>query len=133
MRPNDKAGHIFLNQGVVTEQNHGSVAVIQMMSERHDANANWLIEWIRGAPVPKEVVSDLSLAILGAPVKAFTPNPDIKTYLNEWFPVRLGNPSAPNFHRVTSELMLLTVSKLSVSGTICKRNHTILKISLLDL
>ena len=76
VRPNGSSGHIFLYQGVLIGHNSSSVPVVQMLSEKHDVNAitQWLTEWIRaGAPVPKEVVSDFSLAILGALVKAFTP------------------------------------------------------------
>ncbi|CAL9689855.1 unnamed protein product [Knipowitschia caucasica] len=68
-----------------------------MLSERHDVNAisHWLTEWIHaGAPVPKEVVCDFSLAILGALVRSFTPHPDFKTYLNECFNIMTGNPAA---------------------------------------
>ncbi len=56
-----------------------------------------------GAPTPKEVVSDFSLALLGALVKAFTPHPDLKTYINVCCGVLLGKQSAkvpPCFVRV---------------------------------
>jgi len=46
-----------------------------MLSERHDNNSiyYWLIEWIRdGAPCPKQVVTDMSLALMVAVVRAFT-------------------------------------------------------------
>ncbi|KAF5904350.1 NOF-FB transposable element, partial [Clarias magur] len=96
-RPNGSSGHIFLYQGVLTGHNSSSVPVVQMLSERHDTNAitQWLTEWIRaGAPIPKEAVSDFSLALLGALVKAFTPHPDLKSYINECFGVLLGKQSA---------------------------------------
>ncbi len=105
-RPNGKSGHIFLYQGVVAGGESSSVPVVQMLSERHDVNAitHWLTEWIRaGAPTPKEVVSDFSLALLGALVKAFTSHPDLKTYINECCGVLLGRQSAkvpPCFVRV---------------------------------
>ncbi|XP_060748439.1 chromobox protein homolog 1a isoform X2 [Tachysurus vachellii] len=105
-RPIGKSGHIFLYQGVLAGDEHSSIPVVQMLSERHDVNAitNWLTEWIRaGAPTPKEVVSDFSLALLGALVKAFTPHPDLKTYTNECYGVLLGKQSAkvpPCFVRV---------------------------------
>ncbi|GAA6084538.1 golgin subfamily A member 6-like protein 22 isoform X1 [Tachysurus ichikawai] len=92
--------------GVLAGDEHSSVRVVQMLSEKHDVNAitNWLTEWIRtGAPTPKEVVSDFSLALLGALVKAFTPHPDLKTYINECYGVLLGKQSAkvpPCFVRI---------------------------------
>lgn len=46
-----------------------------MLLERHDNNAiyHWLIEWIRdGAPCPKQVITDMSLALMAAVVRAFT-------------------------------------------------------------
>lgn len=105
-RPIGKSGHIFLYQGVLAWDEHSSVPVVQMLSERHDVSAitNWLTEWIRaGAPTPKEVVSDFSLALLGALVKAFTPHTDLKAYINECYSVLLGKQSAkvpPCFVRV---------------------------------
>ncbi|XP_061154987.1 protein orai-2 isoform X1 [Syngnathus typhle] len=94
MRPNGMSGHIFLYQGVMTGHTSSSVPVVQMLSEKHDVNAitQWLKEWIHaGASVPKEAVSDFSLAILGALVKAFTPHPDLKSYINECFNISRGN------------------------------------------
>lgn len=104
--PNGSSGHIFLDQGLLTGLNSSSVPVVQMLWEKHDVYAitQWLTEWTRaGAPVPKQVGSDFSLAILGAVVKAFTPLPDLNTYINECFSVLLGNQSAklpPCFVRV---------------------------------
>ena len=74
-RPTDKSGHIFLHQGVLSAQSGVHTSVVQMLSEKYniDSIANWLSEWHRaGPPIPKEAVSDLSLAILRALVKAFT-------------------------------------------------------------
>ncbi len=105
-RPNGMSGHVFLYQGILAGDECSSVPVVQMLSERHDVNAitHWLTEWIRaGAPTPKEVVSDFSLALLGALVKAFTPHPDLKTYINVCCGVLLGKQSAkvpPCFVRV---------------------------------
>lgn len=104
--PNGSSGHIFLDQGVLTGLNSSNVPVVQMLLGKHDVYAitQWLTEWTRaGSPVPKQVVSDFSLAILGAVVKAFTPLPDLKNYINECFSVLLGNQSAklpPCFVRV---------------------------------
>jgi len=50
-------------------------SVAHMLSERHDNNSisHWLTEWLRdGAPLPKQVVRDMSLALLSGVVKAFT-------------------------------------------------------------
>ncbi len=104
-RPNGMSGHV-LYHGVLAGDECSSVPVVQMLSERHDVYAitQWLTEWIRaGAPTPKEVVSDFSLALLGALVKAFTPHPDLKTYINVCCGVLLGKQSAkapPCFVRV---------------------------------
>lgn len=106
LRSNGKSGLIFLYQGILTENNCPGIPVVQMLSEKHDVNAiaNWLTEWIHaGVPVPKEAVSDFTLAILGALVKVFTPHPDLKSYLNECFHVLLGTQTAkllPCFIRV---------------------------------
>lgn len=42
--------------------------------------------------MPKEAVCDFSLALLGALVKAFTPYPDLKTYINQCFGVLARKP-----------------------------------------
>ncbi len=108
-RPNGMSGHVFLYQGVLAGDECSSVPVMQMLSERHDVNAitHWLTEWIRaGATTPKEVASDFSLALLVALVKAFTPHPDLKTYINVCCGVLLGKQSAkvpPCFVRVDVE------------------------------
>lgn len=82
-RPNGKSGHIFLYQGILAGDECSSVPEVQMLSERHNVNAitHWLTEWIyASAPTPKEFVSDFSLALLGALVKAFTPHPPHSSY-----------------------------------------------------
>lgn len=75
VRPNALSRHIFLYHGVLTGSNNSHVPVVQMLSERHNVQAitRWWSEWGRaGAPVPKEAISDFSLALLCALVKAFT-------------------------------------------------------------
>lgn len=106
-RPTEKSGHIFLYQGILCKNIlYQSVPVVQMLSEKHDMNAiaYWLTEWMRaGAPCPQEAVSDFSLAFLGAMVKAFTPHPDLKSYINACFDALLKKPNAkmpPCFIRV---------------------------------
>lgn len=96
-RPCGNSGHVFLYQGVLCSQGE-HIPVVQMLSESHTINsiANWLTEWQRaGAAVPKEVVCDFSLALLGALVKAFTPYPDLKTYINLCFGVLARKPEDP--------------------------------------
>ena len=91
-RPTGTSGHIFLYQGVLSSPGV-HIPVVQMLSERHDIQAiqNWLSEWRRaGAAVPKEVVCDFSLALLGGVVKAFTLQPDLKTYIDQCFGVLMG-------------------------------------------
>lgn len=56
-----------------------------MLSEKHDNNSiyNWLIKWIRGgAPYPKQVVTDMSLALLGAVIRAFTQYNNLTNYIS---------------------------------------------------
>lgn len=92
VRPNGLSGHIFLYQGVLIGSDNSHIPVVQMLSERHDVQAitRWLTEWIHaGAPVPKEAISDFSLALLGALVKAFTQLSDLKSHVNECFGVLL--------------------------------------------
>ena len=104
-RPTGTSGHIFLYQGVLSSPGV-HVPVVQMLSERHDIQAiqNWLSEWRRaGAAVPKEVVCDFSLALLGGVVKAFTLQPDLKTYIDQCFGVLMGKEHStlpPCFVRV---------------------------------
>ncbi|XP_058628329.1 uncharacterized protein LOC131538472 [Onychostoma macrolepis] len=45
-----------------------------------------------GAAAPKEAVCDFSLTLLGELVKAFTPYPDLKTYINQCFGVLTKKP-----------------------------------------
>lgn len=58
--------------------------VAHMLSERHDNNSisHWLVEWTRdGAPAPKIVVTDQSIALMSACVRSFTQYTDLQTYL----------------------------------------------------
>ncbi|TTF71937.1 hypothetical protein Baya_15120 [Bagarius yarrelli] len=76
-------------KGVLCSQGD-HIPVVQMLTENHtiSSTSNWLNEWQRaGASPPKEAVCDFSLALLGALVKAFTPYPDLKTYINQCFGV----------------------------------------------
>lgn len=108
-RPQGVSGHIFLYEGVLIPGNTEEamkVPVVQMLSEKHDINAiaYWLTEWKRaGAPLPKETVCDFSMALLGAIVRAFTPYPDLVTYINQCFGVLMEKESSklpPCFVRV---------------------------------
>lgn len=105
-RPTDTSGHIFLYQGILSAHPGVHTPVVQMLSEKHniDSIANWLGEWHRaGAPIPKEAVSDFSLAILEALVKAFTPLPDLRAYINTCFGLLQGHSDCqlpPCFIRV---------------------------------
>lgn len=63
-------------------------SVCHMLSERHDNNSiyYWLIEWIRdGAPCPKQVITDMSLALMAAVVRAFTQYNNLKSYIRACF------------------------------------------------
>ncbi|CAJ0947961.1 unnamed protein product [Ranitomeya imitator] len=104
-RPVGISGHIFLYQGVLCSSGD-HIPVVQMLSESHTINsiAQWLTEWKQaGATVPKEAVCDFSLALLGALVKAFTPYPNLKTYINQCFGVLTRNVASklpPCFIRI---------------------------------
>lgn len=59
--------------------------VAHMLSERHDTNSicHWLQEWVKyGAPCPKIVVMDQSLALMSASVKSFTQYSSLNMYLD---------------------------------------------------
>jgi len=59
-------------------------SVSHMLSERHDNNSiyYWVIEWIRdGASCPKQIVTDMSLALMVAVVRAFTQYNNLKNYI----------------------------------------------------
>lgn len=70
-----------------------------MLSEKHDTNfiSYWLSEWIRlGATIPNEFVSDMSLALLGAAVKAFTKQSTLSLYIDYLYQMHLsGAPINP--------------------------------------
>ncbi|CAH1116558.1 unnamed protein product [Phaedon cochleariae] len=69
-----KTGNIFLYHSIIRLPS-GQFSVCQMLSEVHNTNAinYWLTEWTRsGAPIPKEVVTDASRALLSATIRAFT-------------------------------------------------------------
>ncbi len=60
------------------------VSVGDMLSERHNNNSicHWLMEWLRsGAPLPKQVVTDMSLALLSGVVRAFTTFTSVWDYI----------------------------------------------------
>jgi len=63
-------------------------SICHMLSEKHDNNSiyNWLVEWIRdGAPNPKQVITDMSLALLAAVVRAFTQYNNLTNYISACF------------------------------------------------
>lgn len=86
---NRKTKHILLYKIAVHDKLMNSqYSVSHMLSERHDNNSIrfWLEEWIRdGAPKPKQVVTDMSLALMVAVIKAFTQFNTILSYIEGCF------------------------------------------------
>lgn len=80
-----KSSAIFLYQLVVTDQEtKKEFPVAQMLSERQDTISiqHWLNQWIQnGAISPKEAVTDMSLAMIGAAVRAFTQFNNLEDYI----------------------------------------------------
>lgn len=80
-RGNKKSGAIFLYQAVIAGVK-GIVALCQMLSEKHDANIieYWLKEWKKSVPVPREVITDFSFALLNGVTSAFNKG-HLSTYI----------------------------------------------------
>jgi len=82
---NRKTKSILLYEIVVHDKNiMKQYSVSHMLLERHDNNSiyHWLIKWIRdGAPCPKQVVTDMSLALMTAVVSVFTQYNNLKSYM----------------------------------------------------
>lgn len=69
-----------------------------MLTEAQNANmiTFWLTEWIRlGATIPCEFVSDMSLALLNAGVRAFAKESSIREYINTVFCLVNGRGNQP--------------------------------------
>lgn len=81
-----KTANIFLYEVVVLDHLvKRQYGVANMLSKRHDTNsiAHWLKEWVKdGAPIPKIVVMDQSLALMSAVVKSFTQYASLNMYLD---------------------------------------------------
>jgi hypothetical protein len=78
---------IFLYQAVINFDGR-QFPVSQMMTEAHYANniLHWLSEWFRlGAPIPRKVVCDGSLALLNAIVQSCTEFRTLTQYMNSLF------------------------------------------------
>lgn len=71
-----KTKTLFLYEAVVYDKNKNqSFTVTNMISESHNTISitNWLANWMASnVPLPKQTVSDQSLALLSATVKTFT-------------------------------------------------------------
>lgn len=77
---------IYLYQAV-TNYNDKIFPLFQMISGKHDANTlyYWIREWLRsGAKIPKEVITDYSMALLIASSLAFNQR-SLQNYLDECF------------------------------------------------
>jgi len=81
-----KTANIFLYEVVVMDHTiKRQYGVAHMLSERHDTNSitHWLQEWLKdGAPCPKIVVMDQSMALMSASVKSFTQYSSFNMYLD---------------------------------------------------
>lgn len=93
-RPDTQLSHsIFLYDVTINDpKTEAQFSVSNMLSEQHDGDAihNWLKRWVRnGATIPKETVSDMSLALLSGITKAFTAMNHITLYINECFNILL--------------------------------------------
>lgn len=80
-----KSKHIFLYQVVISDKNiKKQFSVSQMLSERQDTVSiqHWLNQWIQsGATSPKEAVIDMSHAMIGATIRAFTQFNNLDDYI----------------------------------------------------
>lgn len=89
LHSNRNTKHILLYEIAIHDKAlNTQYSVSHMLSERHDNNSihHWLVEWIRdGAPKPKQVVTDMSLALMSAVVKAFTQFNTIYDYIESCF------------------------------------------------
>lgn len=93
-----------------------------MLSEMHDTNfiSFWLSEWIRkGASIPDEYVCDMSLALLGAGVIAFTKQSTLSLYIDYLYQMHLtGCPPDPGcFIRIDIEHFVKNVSRCKPLAT----------------
>lgn len=98
---NNRSHNILLYEVTVNDvKNKTQFDVCHMLSERHDNNSiyHWLAEWIRdGAPKPKVIVSDQSLALLYAIVRAFTQYGTLQDYLKACFYIICKNEPVNSF------------------------------------
>lgn len=65
-----------------------------MISEKHDTNTilYWLNEWIRsGAPIPNEVITNGSRALLAVVAKSFGKSFSLQEYKHKYFIFIIGN------------------------------------------
>ncbi|CAH1113199.1 unnamed protein product [Psylliodes chrysocephalus] len=87
----DKTKHIFLYEGTIRHKHlkkENQYPVTSMLSEAHNSVAiyTWLAHWIKnGAENPKEIVCDMSLALLYAIILAFTSCKTLEQYLQICF------------------------------------------------
>lgn len=89
-----KSQYIFLYQIVVYDRKYKKqYNVASMLSETHSTYAisNWLTYWLQdGAPLPSEVVTDMSLALQYACTKCFTQFSSLHLYLETCYKLLIG-------------------------------------------
>jgi len=99
-RPNNqRSGHVFLYEGVASLPGNPSsqTSVVQMLSERHNANAihYWLSEWLKSVPRPKEVVCDFSVALLNGIIRSFSNSRNITEYVEASYMLLTNSEKTP--------------------------------------
>lgn len=98
------SGHIFLYDITVLDTcSAQQYSVSNMLSERHDTNSIsfWLNEWRRdSAPSPKEIVTDMSLALLSAVTNSFTHFKNLSDYIRECSKIISGRMESLNLPEV---------------------------------
>jgi len=97
-RPSNLSKYIFIYIIVIKlpNENEGQISVCQMLSESHNTNTIcfWLLEWRRnGALLPKEVVTDFSMALINAVCMSFSGCAEgSSTYIQRCMDVLLKSP-----------------------------------------
>jgi hypothetical protein len=121
------SGHIFLYTGVISlpGEHEGQVPVLQMLSERHNANAItfWLCEWLRtGGKIPDVVVCDYSVALLSSISRAFALTSSTRAYCDVCFKIL---SIGPEDVKVPSTYLRVDVAHFikSVTRWKCLRNR----------
>jgi len=126
-----KTQTMYVYEAVVYDdiKNH-SFTVSSMISEKHDNIAiyNWLSTWQKnGFPLPKEVCSDMSPALLSALVRSFTQYSSLNDYINVCSRLLLQNTTDIEFWlprcfvRIDIAHFVKNITKYPIFLTVSKR------------